>query len=276
VGGGGHAARILQCGDRVRLVGLDCDDEAIQEARERLGGFGGRKRLIRANFADLGSLDVEKADGVVFDLGASSHQFDTAARGFSFAQEAALDMRFDRRLKRTAADLVAETDEQGLERILREYGDEHRARRIAAEMVRARKVSPIRTTKQLAALVERVVGRKPGEKIEPATRTFMALRIALNNEFERLQAGLDAARSLLLSGGRLAVISFHSGEDRIVKNFFRTESRDCLCPPQVIQCQCGHRRSLQVLTKKPVTPSDAETRRNPRARSAKLRVAEKI
>jgi 16S rRNA (cytosine1402-N4)-methyltransferase len=276
VGGGGHAERILKCGANVRLVGLDCDAEAIQAASERLKSFGERARLVRANFVVLSSLGVELCDGVVFDLGVSSHQFDTGARGFSFAKEAPLDMRLDQRLTRNAADIVAEASERELERMLREFGDESRARRIAAAIVETRKQAPIRTTKELSGLVERVLGRRWSDKIAPATRTFMALRMAVNNELENLRTGLAAASGLLKPGGRLAVISFHSGEDRVVKNYFQTESRDCLCPPQIIECRCGHARTLRVLTKKPVTPSDAEVRRNPRARSAKLRVAERI
>lgn len=276
VGGGGHAAKVLACGVRVRLIGLDCDADAIEAARERLREFGDRVRLIRANFAELSALGLEHADGVLCDLGVSSHQFDTAGRGFSFAREAPLDMRLDQRIRRTAADILAESNEQELEQMFREYGDEDRARRIAAEIVKARKFAPIRTTTELASLVERVVGRKRFDKLAPATKTFMALRIAVNDEFENLKSGLAAASELLKSGGRLAVITFHSGEDRIVKNHFQTEARDCICPPQVIHCQCGHKRSLSILTRKPITPSDEEVRRNPRARSAKLRIAEKI
>lgn len=276
VGGGGHAERILAVGKNVRLVGLDRDAEAIQEARKRLKQFGSRARLIQSNFAELQSLDLGELDGVLFDLGVSGHQFDTAERGFSFAREGPLDMRLDRSQGRTAADIVAEASEKELETILREYGDEKQARRVAAEIVNERRARPIRTTKHLAEVVERVVRRSPRDKIAPATRSFMALRIAVNNELENVKAGLKAALERLKPGGRLAVISFHSGEDRIVKSFMQRESRDCLCPPEVIHCQCGHRRSLAVLTRKPVTPTAEEVRRNPRARSAKLRVAEKL
>lgn len=276
VGGGGHSEAILRCGPQVNLVGLDCDEDAIRESHQRLRGFGGRARLVRANFAELQQLCLEKLDGVLFDLGVSSHQFDTGLRGFSFAKDAPLDMRLDQRLLRTAADIVATASESELMRILREYGEEDRARRISAEIVNARKQSPIRTTAQLTTVIERVVHRRPTDRIAPATKTFMALRMAVNNELENLKSGLTAALGLLKPGGRIAVISFHSGEDRIVKNLFQTESRDCLCPPEIIQCQCGHKRSLNTLTRKPLTASDVEIRRNPRARSAKLRVAEKL
>lgn len=276
VGGGGHAEAILKCGPRVRLVGLDCDADAMEASQQRLKEFGQRVRLIRANFAEVQALGLEKLDGVLFDLGVSSHQFDTGARGFSFAKDAPLDMRLDQRSRRTAADIVATASEDELIRMLREYGEEERARRIAAEIAKARRQRPIRTTVQLAEVVERVVRRRPGDKIAPATKTFMALRMAVNNELESLKSGLAAALGLLNAGGRLAVISFHSGEDRVVKNFFQSESRDCLCPPEVIRCQCGHKRSMAILTKKPVMASDEETARNPRARSAKLRVAEKL
>jgi 16S rRNA (cytosine1402-N4)-methyltransferase len=276
VGGGGHAEQILKCGANVRLVGLDCDADAIEAASKRLQQFGERARLVRANFVELLSLGVERLDGALCDLGVSSHQLDTSARGFSFAKDAPLDMRLDQRLARTAADIVAEASQSELERILREFGDETRARRIAAAIVEARAKAPIETTTQLAGLVERVLGRRWSDKIAPATRTFMALRMAVNNELENLRTGLAAASGLLKPGGRLAVISFHSGEDRVVKHFFQTESRDCICPAQVIVCRCGHTRSLRVLTKKPLLPSEAEVQRNPRARSAKLRVAERI
>ena len=276
VGGGGHAVRILQSGPRVRLIGLDCDEDAIAAAGERLREFGERARLIRANFAELDSLGGERLDGVLFDLGVSSSQVDRGERGFSFSKDAPLDMRLDRRQQQTAADLIAEVSERELERILREYGDEEKSRRVAAEIVAARGRSPIRTTKELAGLVERVVRRRPGDKIAPATRTFMALRIAVNNELDRLRSGLAAACLLLKPEGRVAVISFHSGEDRIVKTYFQTESRDCLCPPDIIECRCGHKRSLTILTRKPVTATEAEIQRNPRSRSAKLRAAQKI
>jgi len=276
VGGGGHAAAILGCGPDVRCIGVDCDEDAITETQRRLRAFGSRVRLIRANFVELPTLGIEGVAGVLFDLGVSGHQFEASERGFSFAREGPLDMRLDQRLDGTAADIVASASEQELNRLLREYGDEPRANRIAAEIVKSRRQTPIRTTRQLAELVERVVGRRRADKIAPATKTFMALRIAVNRELDNLKSGLAAASGLLKTGGRLVVVSFHSGEDRIVKNFFQTESRDCLCPPQVIRCQCGHRRSLRILTKKPVSPSPEEIRRNPRARSARLRAAEKL
>lgn len=273
VGGGGHAERILEVGSRLQVVALDCDADAIEASGSRLGRFGERVRLIRSNFAQMRSVVTGEFDGVLFDLGVSSHQFDEAARGFSFAKDAPLDMRLDQRLPQTAADLIAQAGEPELERMLREYGDEERAKRIAAEIGRARRSGPIRTTAQLAAIVERVVPRRRTDKVAPATRTFMALRMAVNQELENLKAGLAMAVTVLKPGGRLAVISFHSGEDRVVKEFFRRESRDCICPPEVVRCQCGHRHTLEILTRKPVTPTPAEVGRNPRARSAKLRVA---
>lgn len=276
VGAGGHAAAILACGPTIRVVGVDWDEDALAAAAVRLRAFGDRVRLERANFSQLLSLGLEKADGVLFDLGVSSLQLEAAERGLSFSRDGPLDMRLDRRLKLRASDLLARADEAELARILREYGDEPQARRIAAAIVRARAVRPLERTLELARIVEQVVPRKRAGRIAPATRTFMALRMAVNNELENLQQGLEAALCLLNPGGRLAVISFHSGEDRIVKNFLRREATDCLCPPGLPECRCGHRRRLQVLTSKPVRPSAGEVERNPRARSARLRVAVKL
>ena len=281
VGGGGHAAALLRASDPDgRLIGLDRDDEAISQARERLGEFEGRVQLVRANFAELErvlmSLDVPAVDGVLFDLGVSAHQFDEPTRGFSFMRPGLLDMRMDRQSPTTARDILLTASEAELTRIFLEYGEERRALAIARAVIRERKRGvQFATTTDLAQLVERVLGPKHG-KIHPATRVFQALRIAVNRELELLPAGLAAAVRALRSGGRLAVISFHSLEDRIVKTFFREQSAGCVCPTGLPVCGCGRREVLRVVTRRPIVPSAEEIAVNPRARSAKLRVAEKI
>jgi 16S rRNA (cytosine1402-N4)-methyltransferase len=287
VGDGGHAREILRaCGPEGRLVGLDWDDEAIAASRERLGEFGARVQLVRASYVELErvlmSLGVTTVDGVLFDLGLSSRQVDAPERGFSLQREGPLDMRMNRQprsergqLGATARDVLRTASLEELARIFRVYGEEKRARAVARKIVGERERQPLETTRQLARLVERVVGPKRGG-IHPATRVFQALRIAVNNELDNLQRGLEVATRLLGSGGRLAVISFHSLEDRIVKQFFAEQSTGCICPPDLPACVCGRKQVLRVVTRKPVTPGEEEIRANPRARSAKLRVAEKI
>ncbi len=281
VGGGGHAAALLSAsGPDGRLIGLDWDDEAILQARDRLGEFEGRVHLVRANFADLErvlmSLGVSAVDGVLFDLGASTRQFDEPTRGFSFLRPGPLDMRMDRQGPITAHDVLLSASETELTRIFFAYGEERRARAIARAVVRERNSGgQFATTADLVRLVGRVLGPKRG-KIHPATRVFQALRIAVNRELESLPAGLTAALRVLRSGGRMAVISFHSLEDRIVKIFFREQSAGCVCPTGLSECRCGRREVVRVVTRKPIVPSAEEVMANPRARSAKLRVAERI
>ena len=267
VGGGGHAREILRaCGPAGQLIGLDWDEEAIAAAREKLSEFGARVQLVRANFVELDrvlmSLGMTAVDGVVFDLGVSSRQFDEPTRGFSFQREGPLDMRMSRQLGATARDVLRTASVEELARIFRVYGEERRARAIAREIDRARVRQPIETTTQLARLVERVLGPKRSAT-HPATRVFQALRIYVNNELENLRRGLEVATRSLKSGGRVAVISFHSLEDRIVKWFFIEQSR-------------SETPTLRIVTRKPITPTDEEISENPRARSAKLRVAEKV
>ncbi len=283
VGGGGHAIDILRASEPDgRLVGIDRDDDAIERARHRLGSAGGRVQLVRANLAEIErvvrSLGMTAIDGILFDLGVSTPQLDEPARGFGFRRPGPLDMRMDRRQRTTAATILAEASLAELVTIFRNYGEERRARSIAREIVRERERGQrCETTTQLARLVERVIGPAGGRsKIHPATRVFQALRIAVNDELESLRRGLAGATTLLKQGGRLAVISFHSLEDRIVKQFFRDQSSACVCPPGLPVCACGRRRVLRVVTRRPVTPAPAEVADNPRARSAKLRVAEKI
>jgi len=280
VGSGGHAEEILRVSEPDgRLIGLDWDEEAVAASRERLQKFEGRVRLAQASYVELERVlmqwDVTTVDGVLLDLGVSSRQFDEPSRGFSFMREGALDMRMSRSLQTTARDFLATATFEQLIRIFREYGEERRARSVANAVIRERELGLIETTTQLARLVERVLGPKRGG-IHPATRVFQALRIAVNNELDNVQRGLEAATRVLKSGGRLAVISFHSLEDRIVKQFFVRSSEVCICPPGLPVCGCGRKQVLRVITRKPVTATEEEMERNPRARSAKLRVAEKI
>jgi 16S rRNA (cytosine1402-N4)-methyltransferase len=276
LGAGGHASGILMASDPSgRLLGLDADPAAIAFAAEILQPFGDRVVLKATNARHMGAiappLGFGQADGVLMDLGLSSRQLADAERGFSFSQDGPLDMRMNYSQGQTAADLVNRLPETDLADLLWRYGEERKSRRIARAIVAAR---PLTTTGQLADLVAQTVGRR--EKIHPATRTFQALRIAVNDELEALGEALPQARGLLRPGGRLAVIAFHSLEDRLVKRFYQQEARDCLCPPQVPVCVCEHSATLKVLTPRPVRPSDDEIARNPRSRSARLRVAERL
>jgi 16S rRNA (cytosine1402-N4)-methyltransferase len=277
VGAGGHAWGILKASDPDGLLlGLDIDPQALELARARLAPFGDRAILVRASYTtletQLSGLGWDKVDGILLDLGLSSMQLDTPSRGFSFQMDAPLDMRFDPDNPVRAADLVNTLREVELADILYKYGEERRSRQVARAIVRAR---PIQTTRQLAEVVAGATrSGKPG--IHPATRTFQALRIAVNHELEALEEVLPQAVASLDAGGRLAVISFHSLEDRIVKQFFRQESRDCICPPKQPVCTCGHVATLKEVTRRPIRPSEEEVRENPRARSARLRVAERL
>jgi len=280
VGGGGHAREMLRaCGPEGQLIGLDWDEEAIAASRERLSEFGARVQLARANYVELErvlmNLGVTVVDGVLFDLGVSSRQFDEPARGFSLQREGPLDMRMSHHVVTTARDVLRTASEEELSKIFRVYGEEKRSRAIAREIVAERARAPLETTTQLARLVERVLGAKRGTT-HPATRVFQALRIAVNDELGNLKRGLEVATQFLKSGSRIAVISFHSLEDRIVKQFFVEKSTGCICPPGLPICGCGRKEVLRIVTKKPVTAGEPEVGANPRARSAKLRVAEKV
>lgn len=280
VGGGGHAAALLeQTAPNGRLIGLDVDDESLAEAGGQLARFGERVRLVRANFANMKaacqSEGVTAVDGVLMDLGGSSHQFDTPERGFSFREDGPLDMRQDRRLGRTAADILAESSEEELVRIFRIYGEEPLAKWLAVAVVQERARQPITRTVQLAELVKRV--KHGGHRsMHPATLVFQALRIAVNDELDQLRRGLEAAVELCRPGGRIAVIAFHSLEDRIVKDFMRRMSSPCVCPPGLPVCRCGQRQRLRLVQRKAFKPTEAEVAANPRARSARLRAAEKF
>jgi 16S rRNA (cytosine1402-N4)-methyltransferase len=277
VGTGGHAEAILEAASPGGLLlGLDVDADALEVAARRLERFGPDVRLVKANFRDLmavcRSCNFVPVHGVLFDLGLSSFQLAHPQRGFSFQMEGPLDMRFNQTQDLRAHDLVNKLPEKELADIIWRYGEERQARRIARAIVRAR---PIHTTVELAEVVARAVGRASG-RIHPATRTFQALRIAVNQELENLEVALYQAVQVLGKGGRLVVISYHSLEDRVVKRFLWQETRDCICPPGSPVCQCGHRATLRVVSRGPMRPSPQEVERNPRARSARMRVAERL
>lgn len=278
IGLGGHASAILGAGDgQAKLLGIDRDEEALTVAGTRLEVYRGGYQLVHANFADIGEIAAQRGiqgcQGILADLGVSSLQLESADRGFSFQKEGPLDMRMDQDLTLTAGEVVNQYPERDLANLIFNYGEEHRSRGIARAIVRAR---PIRTTRGLADVVAKAVKARGYQRIHPATRTFQALRIFVNDELRAIPQFIRSGTELLAGQGRMAVISFHSLEDRLVKETFRSLSQDCVCPPGFPQCQCGNRKLLRLLTKKPVTPSEAERMRNPRARSAKLRVAERI
>jgi 16S rRNA (cytosine1402-N4)-methyltransferase len=277
LGGGGYAVSIMEHSQPGgQLLGLDADPEAMEAARGRLAKYGDSVLLVNDNFANLEAIayrhDFHPVNGIIFDLGLSSLQLGSAARGFSFQEEGPLDMRFSPSLEVTAADIVNRSSEVELARIIRAYGEEPHAQRIARFIVKER---PLATTRELADLVEQAVGGRKG-KIHPATRTFQALRIAVNHELGNLETALKQAVNLLGFGGRLVVVSYHSLEDRVVKHVLQRESRDCVCPPGTPQCLCGHTASLRTITKRVITPSPEELEANPRSRSARLRAAERI
>jgi len=283
VGMGGHSAELLKHIPRGRLVGLDQDVEALQHAGLALQGDP-RVTLVKANFADLLKVlkdnSLSEVDSVLMDIGVSSLQLDSPLRGFSFQQNGPLDMRMDASASLTAADVVNTYPEEKLANVIYEYSEERKSRQIANAIARHREQKPFETTEELALLAKKVLGSpkpKKGESFKhPATRLFQALRIEVNQELEVLKSALQDALSILKPGGRLAVITFHSLEDRIVKQYFKSESVDCICPPRIPQCVCGHKASIELLTRKPVEASEEEIAQNPRSRSAKLRVVQKL
>ena len=282
LGGGGHARLILEASapDGV-LIGMDRDAEALAAAKRNLAEFDGRVIFKQGNFSEMNEhLDAEGVDlldGILLDLGVSSYQLDSATRGFSFREDGPLDMRMNPAAGVSAADVVANADADELKRIFKEYGEERWAGKIARAIVNDRDQEPILTTLQLADLVSRVVpgGRGP-QRIHPATRVFQALRIHVNGELESLREGLDAAWQRLKVGGRLAVISFHSLEDRMVKQTFRSLATGCTCPPRLAVCTCGKKPAVKILTRKGVRAGDEEVKDNPRSRSAVLRAIERL
>jgi 16S rRNA (cytosine1402-N4)-methyltransferase len=281
VGLGGHSEAILESSTTARVIGIDRDSDALKRAVERLARFGTRFRSVHADYRELSGV-LESAGetepvGILADLGVSSLQFDSPTRGFSFRFDAPLDMRMDETEGETAADLLLQLPEDEIAAIIFKFGEERNSRRIAKWIVEQREQgTPVTTTKELADLVARAAGRKKRWQIHPATRTFQALRIAVNRELEGLAEFVERAVDLLQPDGRFVVISFHSLEDRIMKQELRRLSGYCQCEPRFDVCRCGARRAVEILTKRPVTPSDAETEENPRARSAKLRAARKI
>ncbi|TMD71616.1 MAG: 16S rRNA (cytosine(1402)-N(4))-methyltransferase RsmH [Chloroflexi bacterium] len=279
LGQAGHARRILE---RItpggRLLGIDRDPDAVRAGQESLAEFGPAAVVTHGPFSELVSIATRQgfspADLILFDFGLSSTQIDDPARGFSFRADGPLDMRMDPTSSRTAAEIVNKYDVGEIERILHQYGEERWARRVAQFIVARR---PLRTTRDLAEAVEAAIPRKAWPRdIHVATRTFQGIRIAVNDELGEIEAGLRAALLTLKPGGRMATISFHSLEDRLVKSFFNVESKDCICPPQQPVCTCGHRATLRIVTRHPVRPTEEEVAANPRARSARLRVAEKL
>lgn len=280
LGGGGHAELILErsAPDGV-LIGLDKDPEGVAVSMERLKKFGSRAILMHADFRNMRGVMQElgyaEADGVLLDLGMSWFQIRSAARGFSFMSKGPLDMRMDPAQRKTAADIVNTYSREELARLIREYGEDRRAGRIAQAIIRARTERPITTAEGLAEIIEKASPPGP-RRIHPATRTFQALRIAVNDELGALAQGLASGIELLKAGGRIAVISFHSLEDRIVKRVFAEGMRTCVCPPRMPVCRCGRRPVLRSVIRKPILPSAGEIEANPAARSAKLRAAEKL
>jgi 16S rRNA (cytosine1402-N4)-methyltransferase len=283
VGGGGHTERILEAASpNGRLLGLDADQAAIERVAARLARFGDRLVLRQANFRELAEVapaaGFVAVDGALFDLGLSSYQLADRGRGFGFRAGGPLDMRFDPTRGVPAAELLATLDADELAGLFRRYGEERAAWKIARAIVDTRRTSPVETAEALAALVERVVPGNPRQRrrIHPATRVFQALRIAVNEELDALEAGLAAAVDLLRPGGRLVVLSYHSLEDRIVKRFLNAQRRGCICPPEAPVCVCGRSPRLRLVTRPSATPTAGEIEANPRARSARLRAAERL
>lgn len=279
LGWGGHTLQILQRCEGTRVIGLDRDPAALEAASRRLAGYGDRVRLFHSDFRRLDEVldeaDVEQVDGILTDLGVSSMQLEDPARGFSFSQDGPLDMRMDPGSGVAAAQIVNTWTKEDLARLLFEYGEEKRSRAIAAAIVRMREGTPIKTTRQLSELVSSVPGMNRVRNIHPATRTFQALRIEVNGELAAVQAVIPVAVGRLLPGGRLAMISFHSLEDRVIKRSFRELEDPCRCPKEFPECRCQMVSAGRVVTKRPVVPADEEVQANPRSRSAKLRVFER-
>lgn len=293
LGGGGYARVLLEgVGEQGQVIAFDVDSQAIERVRSSFSGNLPRNLILeKANFSDirevLEKLSIKKVDAIVADLGFSSDQMEDARRGFSFMQEGPLDMRLDQSAERSAKDILARADEKELTELFFR-SDEPEARRIARAVVTARQEKPLQTTRELAELIEEVYPKKKtlrlnsgrlvlrSSRIHPATRTFQALRMEVNREIEHLRTFLETATQCLKPGGRLAIVAFHSGEDRLVKHFFRKRAKGCICPENFPQCVCGETSGLRIITKKPIMPEEQEEKRNPRSRSATLRVAEKV
>ena len=281
LGGGGHAYEVLKrLGPKGRLIGIDQDADAIQAASGRLKEYGEKVTIVRSNYRNikevLSSLGIEKVDGIYLDLGVSSYQLDTAERGFTYRENAPLDMRMDQRNEKTAADIVNEYSEMELYRIIRDYGEDRFAKNIAKHIVKARQEKRIETTDELVEIIKAAIpARVRAEGGHPAKRTFQAIRIELNHELEVLDESIDTMVDLLNPGGRLSIITFHSLEDRIVKTRFKTCENPCICPPDIPVCVCGRKSRGKVVTRKPIVPSGQELEENTRSKSSKLRVFER-
>ena len=280
LGGGGHAYEVCRrLGEKGSIVGIDQDAAAIEAASARLKDFGEKVTIVRSNYCDMKSklheLGIDKVDGIVLDLGVSSYQLDTAERGFSYREDAPLDMRMDTRQKMTARDIVNDYTEADLYRVIRDYGEDKFAKNIAKHIVQARAVKPVETTAELSEIIRASIPMKFQKKSgHPAKRTFQAIRIELNRELDVLRDSLDDMIDLLNPGGRLCIITFHSLEDRIVKSVFRKNENPCTCPPDFPVCVCGKKSKGSIITKKPILPSEEELEYNSRSKSAKLRIFE--
>lgn len=280
LGGGGHAYEVCRrLGEKGSIVGIDQDSAAIEAASARLKDFGEKVTIVRSNYCDMKSklheLGIDKVDGIVLDLGVSSYQLDTAERGFSYREDAPLDMRMDTRQKMTARDIVNDYTEADLYRVIRDYGEDKFAKNIAKHIVQARAVKPVETTAELSEIIRASIPMKFQKKSgHPAKRTFQAIRIELNRELDVLRDSLDDMIDLLNPGGRLCIITFHSLEDRIVKSAFRKNENPCTCPPDFPVCVCGKKSKGSIITKKPILPSEEELEYNSRSKSAKLRIFE--
>lgn len=280
LGGGGHAYEVCRrLGEKGSIIGIDQDAAAIETASARLKDFGEKVTIVRSNYCDMKSklheLGIDKVDGIVLDLGVSSYQLDTAERGFSYREDAPLDMRMDTRQKMTARDIVNDYTEADLYRVIRDYGEDKFAKNIAKHIVQARAVKPVETTAELSEIIRASIPMKFQKKSgHPAKRTFQAIRIELNRELDVLRDSLDDMIDLLNPGGRLCIITFHSLEDRIVKSAFRKNENPCTCPPDFPVCVCGKKSKGSIITKKPILPSEEELEYNSRSKSAKLRIFE--
>ncbi len=281
LGGGGHTYEICRrLGDKGTMIGIDQDEAAIEAASTRLKDFGEKVTIVRSNYCDMKSqlhkLGIDKVDGIMLDLGVSSYQLDTAERGFSYREDALLDMRMDRRQNMTARDIVNDYSEMELFRVIRDYGEDKFAKNIAKHIVAAREKEPIETTGQLTEIIRQSIPMKYQKKSgHPAKRTFQAIRIELNRELDVLRDSLDEMIDMLNPGGRLCIITFHSLEDRIVKSAFRKNENPCVCPSHFPVCVCGNVSKGNVVTRKPILPSEEELEYNSRSKSAKLRIFER-
>ena len=279
-GGGGHSFAIASRLQGGKLIAIDQDEAAVKAAKARLAPLGDRAIVVHSNFSDLVSvldtLQIEQIDGLLLDLGVSSHQFDEMERGFSYRGDAPLDMRMDRRQAKSAYDVVNTYSEEALRRILYEYGEERFASRIAARIVKERENAPIRTTSELSELIKNAMPAAARDGGHPAKRSFQAIRIEVNGELDVIAPAIEGAVSRMRKGGRIAIITFHSLEDRIVKQTFTGLAAGCTCPKNLPVCVCGNHPKIRIVSKKPILPGDDELSENPRAHSAKLRIAEKI